>query len=111
MSNITGFRTDRSGAWIEHDPDSRLDYSLDWSEWLSSGDNLATSTWTASTITGDAAPIVINSQNTNTSTGISTAVISGGTAGRIYTIKNRITTGSGLIDERTFRLVVKNRSL
>ena len=111
MSNITGFRTDRSGAWIEHDPDSRLDYSLNWSEWLSGGDTLSTSSWTVSTITGDAAPLVIHSQNTNTVTGISTAVISGGTAGNIYTVKNRVTTGSGLIDERTFRLIVKNRSL
>lgn len=111
MSNITGFRTDRSGAFIYHDPDSKLDYSLNWSEWLSSGDTLSSSTWTASTITGDSTPLVIHSQNTNTATGVSTAVISGGQVGGIYTIKNRIDTGAGLIDERTFRLIVQNRSL
>lgn len=111
MSNITGFRTDRSGAYIEHDPDSRLDYSLDWSEWLSSGDTLSASTWTVSTITGDSAPITVESVNTNSNTGITTAILSGGTAGNIYTVKCRITTGSGLIDERTFRLVVRDRSL
>lgn len=111
MSNITGFRTDRLGAWIEHDPDSRLDYSLDWSEWLSSGDTLSTSTWTVSTITGDTAPLDVESVNTNTQTGITTAIISGGTAGNTYTVKCAVETGSGLIDERTFRLIVRDRSL
>lgn len=111
MSNITGFRADRLGAWIEHDPDSRLDYSLDWSEWLSSGDTLSTSAWTVSTISGDSAPLSVESVNTNTNTGITTAIISGGTAGNTYTVKCAIVTGAGLEDERTFRLIVKNRSL
>lgn len=111
MSNITGFRTDRVGAYIDHDPDSRLDYTLDWSEWLSGTDSVATATWTVSTIAGDPAPATVDTTTINSLLGTTTAIVVGGTAGNIYTATCRVNTANGLIDERTFRLVVKNRSL
>jgi len=111
MSNITGYRTDRVGAYIDHDPDSRLDYTLDWSEWLASPDRLASSTWTASTTAGDSNPVNIETSTVDALLGTTTAIISGGTAGNIYTITCHIETDNSLVDERTFRLVVKQRSL
>lgn len=111
MTQLTGFRTDRSGAYIEKDPDAVLDYSMDWSDWLSAGDALTTATWTVSTISGDTSPMAVDSSSINTLTGIATAIVSGGTANNTYTLKCHITTDNGLVDERTFRLLVKNRSL
>jgi hypothetical protein len=111
MTQLTGFRSDRQGAYIEKDPDATLDYSMDWSDWLSAGDNIATATWSVSTITGDADPVTVDSSSTNTLTGIATAIVSGGTVNNTYTLKCHVTTDNGLIDERTFRLLVKNRSL
>jgi hypothetical protein len=111
MTQLTGFKTDRIGSYIEHDPDATLDYTMDWSDWLSSGDPLDTVIWRVSTITGDPAPMTLGSNTTNTITGVSTVLVSGGSAGNVYTLTCRITTDNGLIDERFFRLFAKNRTL
>lgn len=111
MTQLTGFKTDRQGAYIEKDPDATLDYSIDWSDWLSQGDSLQTSTWTISTIAGDTAPVTQESTAINTITSTATIVVSGGGANNIYKLTNRITTDNGLVDERYFRLFVKNKTL
>ena len=111
MTQLTGFRTDRIGSFIEKDPDATLDYTMDWSDWLSSGDPLDQVVWTVSTITGDPRPMTLGSNTTNTNTGVSTVLVSNGSAGNVYTLTCRVTTDNGLIDERFFRLFVKNRTL
>ena len=110
MTQLTGFRTDRIGSYIEKDPQARLDYSMDWSDWLASGDPIQVAQWSVSTVTSDTANVVIHSNTTSGVTGISTAIISGGSAGNIYTVTCKITTTNGLIDERYFRLSVQDRS-
>jgi hypothetical protein len=107
-TDLNGFRKDREGAFIVKDPQSTLDYSVDWSEWLTGSDTISTSTWVIQTYTGDTAPIVRTSDSN--ANGIVTIFVSGGTIGKIYRITNRITTGSGLTDERYFRLVIKDKS-
>lgn len=111
MTQLTGFRQDKLGAYIEKDPEATLDYTMDWSDWLASGDPLVDSTWTTSTITGDADPIVLGTVTTSPITGQSTVIVSGGTAGNAYTLTCQIETDNGLVDERYFRLFVKNRTL
>jgi len=83
------------------DPEARLDYSFDWSEWLASGETITASTMTASVgITIDA------SSNTLTS---ATAWLTGGTSGHSYTVTNHITTSANRQDDRTLTIRVQNR--
>ena len=110
MSTITGYKKDTVGSYIEKDPSARLVYSMDWSEWLPVGDTLATASYAISTITGDTAPIVRQSQGVSGGT-VSYAELSGGQAGEIYTVTATITTGNGNTDRRAFRLKVINRFL
>jgi hypothetical protein len=108
MSYLTGFRTDRQGSFIVKDPQATLDYSIDWSEWIANNDNIDSSEWFISEIDDDADPL-IEVSNFNTSL-IATIIVSGGTAGNIYTLTNRITTDNELVDERFFRIVVKEKT-
>ena len=109
MATLTGFLQDNEGSYIDKDPSAILSYTIDWQNWLPAGTTISTSTWAASTITGDATPI---SLVTNSNTGTTTIIkLSGGTANNIYTITNTITTSGTLTDRRHFRLKVKNRTL
>lgn len=109
MATITGFYQDNTGYVIDKDPEARLDYQLNWAEWLPSGDTISTSTWTAETITGDTDNLnVAGSSNTDNT---ATATINGGTEGNIYRLYNEITTTGGLTERRFFRVKVKARSI
>jgi hypothetical protein len=78
-----------------------LDYGIDWSEWLTTGETLTVSTWTVpSGITKD------SDQRADTSTKI---WLSGGTAGESYTIANKIETSDNRTDERSFEIMVEER--
>lgn len=109
MATLTGFQQDRVGHFIEKDPYAVLDYSLDWTNWMPSGDTISALTVTAETISGDAAPLTIDS-STNT-TVIATANISGGTVGNTYNVEYKIDTTNGLKDSRNFRIKVVERQI
>jgi len=84
------------------DANATLDYTLDWSQWLMSGDALASSTWTTTaglTVDSDR----LDADNTTT------VWLSGGTAGRSYTVTNRITTDDGRTDDRSIVVYVTER--
>ena len=114
MTQITGYRTDKTGSYIEKDPQAKLDFTMDWSDWLASGDPLRTVVWRASAATTyvgtPGANLTIHSNTTSTINGTTTAIISGGSAGNTYTVTCNITTDNGLIDERFFRIQVRDRS-
>ena len=38
MANLTGFKRDNQGAFIEKHPSANLQYGLDFTDYLSSGD-------------------------------------------------------------------------
>lgn len=109
MATLTGFQQDRVGHFIEKDPYAVLDYSLDWTNWMPSGDTISAISVTAETISGDSAPLAIDS-STNTDF-IVTANISAGTAGNVYNIEYKITTTNGLRDSRNFRIKVVERQI
>ena len=70
------------------DPSAVLDFSIDWSGWLASGDSISTSTWSVATgITDDGG-------STNVA-GVTTVWLSGGTAGSAYDVTNTIVTADG----------------
>jgi hypothetical protein len=84
------------------DPDASLDYGFDWSEWLASGDTIATSTWIST-------PVGLTIYDTAFGDDATLCWISGGTDGTTYLVTNRITTLDGRIEDRTFELVVAQR--
>ena len=85
------------------DPDAQLDFSVDWSDWFTGEEEIASVTWTVET----------GLTNVTTSYTGTTATIwlSGGKAGRSYKVACRITTDSSpaRTDERTFTVSVENR--
>lgn len=111
MTQLTGFKKDAIGSYIEKDPQSVLDYTIDWTDWLINNDALSTMTWTISTISGDASPLAKTSDLIDLSTNKTTIYVSGGTANNNYRVTCRITTDAGLTEERYFRIFVRDRSL
>jgi hypothetical protein len=110
MSTITGYKQDTQGAWIPKDPEAKLVYSMDWSEWLSVGQTIAAVNYTENSRVNDTAPLVIESEGVQAGL-VTYAEISGGAQGKIYTVTAEITTDDGAIDRRSFRIKIENRSL
>lgn len=75
------------------DPDSIIDYGIDWSNWLTDGETIVTSSWPD---LGDL--VSVSESNTATATAI---FISGGVLGATYTLTNRITTNQGRTEDRS----------
>jgi|SaaInlStandDraft_5_1057022.scaffolds.fasta_scaffold275295_2 hypothetical protein len=107
---MIGFNTDKIGSHIEKDPQSTLDYTIDWSSWVTAGDAIATSTWVVETIAGDVTPVIDTNNVMNVGASTSTVWLSGGDLRNTYRITNTITTTNGLTDERFFRLKITNKS-
>jgi hypothetical protein len=85
------------------DPNAVLDYSFNWSDWLTDGELISTSTW----INPDSITI-----NTSTNTTTTTVVwLSGGTSGKSYRLTNRIVTNSSpaRTEDRTLLIEVQDR--
>jgi hypothetical protein len=83
------------------DPDAVLDWVWDWNEWLDEGETIVTSQFI--TTVG----LVIDSIGNTTKT--ATVWLSGGTAGQVYQVTNRITTTSGRTDDRSITIRVTER--
>jgi hypothetical protein len=99
----TSFQTDGAGLWAEQDAGAALDYSLDWGDSLDGGDIIVDSAWEA-----DAGLVIDRRSFTDATT---TAWASGGLAGRSYAVRNRITTGTGRVDLRSFRIFVRSNGV
>lgn len=82
-------------------PAATLDFVQDWSNWLASGDTIASSVWTLET------GLTLDSEaNTNTT---ATGVISGGAVGKVYKVENTVTTANGLDETMTWFVTVQTR--
>lgn len=92
-----------SPTYFIKDPDATLDYTVDWTSWMASGDSIASVAWTI-----PSGLTQVSSSNTNTT---ATVWLSGGTVGQSYSVKAKITTSSVIprIDERTFTIIVRQR--
>lgn len=96
-------RTEPDGIrWIAHAPGSDLDYSVDWTSWLTASETIVTSTWTAS------AGITVSRDNI-LGERVAVAFAAGGVAGQDYTLTNTITTTDGRVDSRTITLRCRAR--
>ena len=83
------------------DPDATLDWVWDWNEWLDEGETISSSEFF--TTVG----LVVDSNSFTTKT--ATVWLSGGTAGQVYKVTNRITTSSGRTDDRSVTIRVVER--
>lgn len=85
------------------DPDSTLDYTFDWSDWLADGETIASQT--VDTETG------LTEESIAASSSAVTVWVSGGTVGNQYSVACKITTDNNpaRVDERTIDIAVKQQ--
>jgi len=83
------------------DPDSVLDYSFDWNEWLESGESIS-----SHVVTVDVGITKDSSDNSSTAV---TVWLSGGTAGTSYNIACEIVTSAGRTTERSITIRCRER--
>lgn len=83
--------------------DSSLDYTVDWSQWLTGTETIVNSEWTV--------PSGITLDSSTYSSTTATAYISGGDDGEVYVIRNEVTTSStpAKVDSRSFNLYIAER--
>lgn len=110
MATITGFYKDNDGSLIDKDPEATLSYQIDWSDWMPSGDEIDTSSWSVETITDDTDNLTRTGDGITGTTG-TTITLTGGTEGNIYKVYNTIVTINSLTERRYFRVKVKSRTL
>ena len=88
-------------TWPSKDPDEELDYQFDWSERLEVGETISASTFIlASGSVTLADPAVAG--------GLTTIWITGGEAGEVNTITNRVTTSAGRIYDESAKLRIRS---
>lgn len=83
------------------DPDSKLDYKIDWAAWLGGSDTISTSTWTV--------PDGITKASDTNDDNSTTIWVSGGIAGNDYNLVNHIVTAADREADRTIRIQVRER--
>lgn len=86
--------------WLK-DPDAKLPWYFDWTEWLDDGETIIDSVMTVS------AGLVKESDSYSATS--ATVWLSGGSPGTPYSVANKIETSMGKIDERTITIRVTNR--
>lgn len=88
-----------NNAWSK-DPNSVLDYAVDWSAWLGT-DTIATATWTV--------PTGLTKASDSATTTVATVWLSGGTVGTEYSVNCRITTAGGRTEDQTLVFYIRER--
>ena len=96
-----GFKYDADGPYIDKDPRSKLDYTVDWSAWAGASETIVSSIWSAAT--------GITVVSTQVSTRKATAWLSGGADGSTYIIRCFVITNGGREDARQFRVKVADK--
>ncbi len=86
------------------DPQSRVDYAIDWTPYLD-GQTVAASIWAVS----PDEPGGIAVDEASFTPGRTAARLSGGIVGHSYRISNRVTLSDGSSDERSLALRVEER--
>ncbi len=89
---------------ITKDPDAKLPYPIDWSEWLEAlapGETIASSLWVV--------PSGISKVSDAHSDTVTSILLEGGEAGQDYILTNRITTALGYIDDRSITVHCRER--
>ena len=102
--------------WPNKDSNETLDYSLDWSRFLRSGETISSSVWFITNSSGEVVSFdsgvtidsLTNVVNTNNNS-ITTINLSGGTSNTLYKLTCRVTLSTGFTAERSVSLYIKER--
>jgi hypothetical protein len=86
-------------------PHSRVDYQINWAEGYLDGQAIAASLWAVSP--DEAGGIAVDEAGFDV--GRAAATLSGGIAGHVYRVSNRVTLSDGRHDERSILLRVEQR--
>ena len=112
MPQITDFKQDNAGVFIEKDHVSKLNYTLDWADWvaqLPNVDSVASATVTAENTVGDSSSLAVSGVTVQSNRVLFD--LDGGETGQIYAVKVIIITANSFKDARTFRVKVVERQL
>ena len=90
--------------YAQKDPDAKLDYSIDWTLWLATGDTVDTSSWAVSP-TGP----TLTDGTIDMAGAVTTIWFDGGTVGTKYVLTNHITTVEGREDDRSITVKITER--
>ncbi len=88
------------------DPDSVLDYGMDWSNWLPDGDVIQSSNWIMEAVVNSGA-LTIDSDSFDDN--FTVVWLSGGEDGAVYNITNRITTVQGRTQDQSVGISIRQR--
>jgi len=87
-------------SYFLHDPDAGpIDYSVDFTNWLASGDTVSTVIWSVF-------PVGPTLGTKSLAGAIATQNISGGTLGAVYRLTASATSTNGIVDDRSITLRV-----
>lgn len=87
------------------DPDSRIDYSVDWGAAYLGANLIAASHWQVTPLEEGGVEVAASGHD-----GLSTLVtLTGGRTGASYALTNRITLTNGEVDERSIAIRVEQR--
>ena len=87
------------------DPQSRIDYSIDWGSGYLDGQSLAASQWAVTPQEPDG--IAVDEATFDLTR--TAATVEGGVVGHVYSVSNRVTFSDGRSDERSITLRVERR--
>jgi hypothetical protein len=106
--SISGFEQTIQGLQIVKDTEAQLVYTFDWADWLPTGDSLSTVDYVITARVNDPDPLVkVSSGIQGTKTYIE---LKEGQVTKTYTVTAKVTTVDGLIDRRSFRVKIQDRS-
>ena len=84
--------------YFAHDPDAGpLDYSIDFTNWLSGVETVASVVWSSS-------PSGLTLTNETLATPVASLHIDGGVLGSVYRVTARATSSGGVVDDRSIIL-------
>ena len=90
-------------AMMVKDPDARIDFEFDWGTAYPDGQAVVASSWTV--VPDGAGGVIVAAAAHDLME--STATLSGGIAGHVYRVTNRVTMSDGQIDERSVTMRVE----
>ena len=106
----TGFEYKNNQLQIDKDPEASLIYTFDWSEWLDTNDYIETAVFQIQARINDPRPLL----------NVSHGIINGnqtyiqldhGQLYKVYTVEIKITTHTGLIERRNFKVNITTKSV
>jgi len=106
----SGFEQTNTGLAVTKDTEAQLIYTLDWTNWLETGDTVNTVNWTVAARRNDPTPLVNQGACVDGTAKKTYIEISGGQADKVYIVTAKVTTTNGLIDRRNFRVECVDRA-